>query len=103
MPSRTQITRHDCAAGWSAIGKWTGVPLGNVLNMAQLSPDARFVVLYCVDELERNDGGYYESIDLVDAFHPQTLLAYALNDKPLAIPTRAPPPLGAEGAVGPKP
>jgi DMSO/TMAO reductase YedYZ molybdopterin-dependent catalytic subunit len=100
MPSRTQITRHDCVEGWSAIGKWTGVPLGNVLNMAQLSPDARFVVLYCVDELERNDGGYYESIDLVDAFHPQTLLAYALNDKPLAIANGAPLRLRVERQLG---
>ena len=100
MPSRTQITRHDCVEGWSAIGKWSGVPLGNILNMAQLNPEARFVVFYCADELERNDGGYYESIDLVDAFHPQTLLAFALNDKPLAIANGAPLRLRVERQLG---
>lgn len=100
MPSRTQITRHDCVEGWSAIGKWTGVPLGAVLNMAQLLPDARFIVLYCADELERNDGGYYESIDLVDAFHPQTMLAYALNGRMLPVANGAPLRLRVERQLG---
>jgi DMSO/TMAO reductase YedYZ molybdopterin-dependent catalytic subunit len=100
MPSRTQITRHDCVEGWSAIGKWTGVPLAAVLNMAQLLPDARFIVLYCADELERNDGGYYESIDLVDAFHPQTLLAYALNGRMLPVANGAPLRLRVERQLG---
>ena len=100
MPARTQITRHDCVEGWSAIGKWTGVPLGSVLNMAQPTAEARFIVLYCADELERNDGGYYESIDLIDAFHPQTLLAYALNDNPLPVPNGAPLRLRVERQLG---
>jgi DMSO/TMAO reductase YedYZ molybdopterin-dependent catalytic subunit len=100
MQSRTQITRHDCVEGWSAIGKWTGVPLGNILTLAQLNAEARFIVLYCADELERNDGGYYESIDLVDAFHPQTLLAYALNDRPLAVANGAPLRLRVERQLG---
>jgi len=68
--------------------------------MAQLNPDARFIVLYCADELERGDGGYYESIDLIDAFHPQTLLAFALNDKPLAIANGAPLRLRVERQLG---
>lgn len=100
MPARTQITRHDCVEGWSAIGKWTGVPLGHVLDAARLKPQARFIVLYCADELERNDGGYYESIDLVDAFHPQTQLAYGLNDKPLAVANGAPLRLRVERQLG---
>jgi DMSO/TMAO reductase YedYZ molybdopterin-dependent catalytic subunit len=100
MPSRTQITRHDCVEGWSAIGQWTGVPLGHVLTQAQLAPEARFIVLYCADELERNDGGYYESIDLVDAFHPQTLLAYELNGRPLPVPNGAPLRLRVERQLG---
>jgi DMSO/TMAO reductase YedYZ molybdopterin-dependent catalytic subunit len=100
MAARTQITRHDCVEGWSAIGKWTGVPLGEVLNMAQLRPEARFIVLYCADELERNDGGYYESIDLIDAFHPQTQLAYALNERPLAVANGAPLRLRVERQLG---
>jgi DMSO/TMAO reductase YedYZ molybdopterin-dependent catalytic subunit len=100
LPARTQITRHDCVEGWSAIGKWTGVPLSQVLNLAQPRPEARYVVLYCADELEPHDGGYYESIDLIDAFHPQTLLAYALNDKPLAVANGAPLRLRVERQLG---
>jgi DMSO/TMAO reductase YedYZ molybdopterin-dependent catalytic subunit len=100
MPSRTQITRHDCVEGWSAIGQWTGIPLGHVLNQAQLAPEARFIVLFCADELERNDGGYYESIDLVDAFHPQTLLAYQLNGRPLPVQNGAPLRLRVERQLG---
>ena len=89
MRSRTQITRHDCVEGWSAIGKWTGVPLGEVLALVQPQPRARYVVFYCADLMD--DGGrYYESIDMEDAYHPQTMLAYALNDKPLPIANGAP-------------
>jgi DMSO/TMAO reductase YedYZ molybdopterin-dependent catalytic subunit len=100
LPSRTQITRHDCVEGWSAIGQWTGVQLGTVLNLVQLQPNARFIVFYCADELDPHDGGYYESIDLVDAFHPQTLLAYELNGKPLPIPNGAPLRLRVERQLG---
>jgi DMSO/TMAO reductase YedYZ molybdopterin-dependent catalytic subunit len=100
MRSRTQITRHDCVEGWSAIGKWTGVPLADLLNQVQLAPGARFVVFYCADELALNDGGYYESIDLIDAFHPQTLLAYELNDKPLPVGNGAPLRLRVERQLG---
>ena len=82
MRSRTQITRHDCVEGWSAIGKWTGVPLSEVLAAVQPQPRARYVVFYCADTMD--DGArYYESIDLDDAYHPQTILAYGLNGKPL--------------------
>ena len=100
MPSRTQITRHDCVEGWSAIGKWTGVPLGEVLRTAQLLPGVRFIVFHCADELERNDGGYYESIDLIDAFHPQTILAYALNGRMLPVANGAPLRLRVERQLG---
>jgi DMSO/TMAO reductase YedYZ molybdopterin-dependent catalytic subunit len=100
MPPRTQITRHDCVEGWSAIGKWTGVPLANVLNLAQLESDARFIVFYCADELAPNDGGYYESIDLIDAFHPQTVLAYELNGRPLPVGNGAPLRLRIERQLG---
>src|SRR5262249_50411787 len=88
LPSRTQITRHDCVEGWSAIGKWTGVPLGGILKSASLAPNARFAVFHCADDLEHSadgSGKYYESIDLIDAFHPQTILAYDLNSKPLEL------------------
>ena len=100
LPARTQITRHDCVEGWSAIGQWTGVPLGSVLAQAQLAPEVRFIVLFCADELERGDGGYYESIDLMDAFHPQTLLAYELNGRPLPVANGAPLRLRVERQLG---
>ena len=89
LRSRTQITRHDCVEGWSAIGKWTGVPLAVVLDTVGPRPNARFVVFYCADPMDDGDK-YYESIDMEDAYHPQTLLAYALNDRPLPVANGAP-------------
>lgn len=98
MPARTQITRHDCVEGWSCIGKWTGVPLASVLERAGPKPNAEFVVFYCADQL----GGepYYESIDLEDAYHPQTILAYAMNDAPLQVPYGAPLRVRVERQLG---
>jgi DMSO/TMAO reductase YedYZ molybdopterin-dependent catalytic subunit len=98
MPSRTQITRHDCVEGWSAIGKWTGVPLSAVLDRAQLSPNARFIVFHCADDFRGTP--YYESIDLVDAFHPQTILAYGMNDGDLPTGHGAPLRLRVERQLG---
>ena len=91
MHSRTQITRHDCVEGWSAIAKWTGVPLADVLDRASPQPQARYVVFHCADPM-RADGTqpYYESIDMIDAYHPQTILAHRLNDAPLPIGNGAP-------------
>jgi DMSO/TMAO reductase YedYZ molybdopterin-dependent catalytic subunit len=91
LPARSQITRHDCVEGWSAIGGWTGVPLGLLLKSAELLPQARYIVFRCFDNLGgNNDGQYYESIDLNDAFHPQTILAYDMNGAPLPVPHGAP-------------
>jgi DMSO/TMAO reductase YedYZ molybdopterin-dependent catalytic subunit len=90
LPSRTQITRHDCVEGWSAIGKWKGVPLGRVLEQVEPLPSARYVVFYCVDPMDPLGTRYYESIDMEDAWHAQTLLAYELNDEPLPIKNGAP-------------
>jgi DMSO/TMAO reductase YedYZ molybdopterin-dependent catalytic subunit len=103
MPSRTQITRHDCVEGWSCIGKWTGVPLSEVLEKARLKPDARYIVFYCADDIAQtgtDDGKYYESIALADAFHPQTILAYEMNDHVLPIPHGAPLRLRVERQLG---
>lgn len=103
LPSRSQITRHDCVEGWSAIGKWTGVPLGLILRATGLQPNARFVVFHCADELEKTldgSGRYYESIDLIDAFHPQTILAYAMNDADLTVGHGAPLRLRLERQLG---
>lgn len=99
LPARTQITRHDCVEGWSAIGKWTGARLGPILDVAGLMPEARYLVFHCMDRM--GDGRpYYESIDLIDAHHPQTILAYALNDGPLPIPNGAPLRLRVERQLG---
>jgi DMSO/TMAO reductase YedYZ molybdopterin-dependent catalytic subunit len=108
MPARTQITRHDCVEGWSAIGGWTGVPLALLLRAAGLRPEARYVMFYCADTLgaepqkggDQRVGRYYESIDLVDAFHPQTILAYALNGQPLLVGNGAPLRLRVERQLG---
>ena len=103
LPSRTQITRHDCVEGWSAIGQWTGVQLGGLLMAAGLLPTARYVVFHCADDLAGSADGldrYYESIDLVDGFHPQTILAHAMNGQPLAVAHGAPLRLRVERQLG---
>lgn len=101
MPSRTQITRHDCVEGWSAIGKWTGVPLSHVLAAVQPTAQARYVVFHCADPMERDGTGlYYESIDMEDAYHPQTILAYGLNDGVLPMGNGAPLRLRVERQLG---
>lgn len=90
MPSRTQITRHDCVEGWSCIGKWKGTPLGKVLDRAGPRANAKYVLFHCADSLDNNDSRYYESIYLSEAYHPQSILAYELNDAVLDIPHGAP-------------
>ncbi|MFG5120571.1 molybdopterin-dependent oxidoreductase [Methylorubrum sp. POS3] len=142
LPARTQTTRHDCVEGWSAIGKWTGVPLAEVLKRAGLKPEARYIVFHCADTMEYSMSGesenanpgmtaraegdenqasdskaagaeapdadeptgtpirYYESIDLTDAYHPQTILAYDLNGKALPVSNGAPLRLRVERQLG---
>ena len=90
MTSRTQITRHDCVEGWSAIGQWTGVPLSAVLAEALPRAQARYVVFHCADPMDAAGTRYYESIDFEDAYHPQTILAYELNGALLPIANGAP-------------
>jgi len=94
MPSRTQITRHDCVEGWSTIGKWKGVPLSHVLAQVRPLPNAKYVVFRCADSMESpsagHDSKYYESVDMDDAYHVQTVLAYELNDQPLPVNNGAP-------------
>ena len=89
LPSRTQITRHDCVEGWSCIAQWRGARLASVLAAARLKPAARFIAFYCADTLEQSldgTGQYYETIDLVDATHPQTILATKYAGDTLADP-----------------
>jgi DMSO/TMAO reductase YedYZ molybdopterin-dependent catalytic subunit len=103
MPARSQITRHDCVEGWSCIGKWKGVQLSHIIAQAGLKPTARYIAFYCADTLELTldgTGQDYETIDLVDAMHPQTLLAYDMNDRPLDIPHGAPLRLRLERQLG---
>ena len=103
MPARTQITRHDCVEGWSCIAKWTGTPLGRLLDEVGVKPSARYVVFLCFDTM---GGGlsapepYYESCDLVDARHPQTILAYGLNGQALPVANGAPVRVRIERALG---
>lgn len=99
IPARTQITRHDCVEGWSAIGQWTGAPLKLILDAAGLKPAARFLVFHCADTM-RGGVPYYESIDLLDAFHPQTILAWGLNGELLDVPHGAPVRLRVERQLG---
>ncbi len=98
MPARTQITRHDCVEGWSAIGKWTGVPVKLLLDAAGLRSRAKFLVFHCADTY--GSSLYYESIDLIDAFHPQTILAWGLNDSLLPVANGAPLRLRVERQLG---
>jgi DMSO/TMAO reductase YedYZ molybdopterin-dependent catalytic subunit len=98
MPQRTQITRHDCVEGWSAIGKWQGPQLGPVLRAAGLLPAARFIVFHCADAF--GTASYYESLDRIEAFHPQTILAWRMNDAPLPEAHGAPLRLRCERQLG---
>jgi DMSO/TMAO reductase YedYZ molybdopterin-dependent catalytic subunit len=98
LPQRRQITRHDCVEGWSAIGEWQGPQLGPILRHAGLQSGARYIVFHCADSF--GPVPYYESIDLVDAFHPQTILALRLNGRPLPVENGAPVRLRVERQLG---
>lgn len=98
MPARTQITRHDCVEGWSAIGKWTGVPLKLLLDGAGVKPSARYLVFHCADDFDGTP--YYESIDLIDGYHPQTILAWGMNNQMLGVGHGAPLRLRVERQLG---
>jgi DMSO/TMAO reductase YedYZ molybdopterin-dependent catalytic subunit len=131
LPSRTQITRHDCVEGWSCIGKWKGAFLSSLLDEVKVRKEARYVVFYCADKLGADEtlgdpqegasdpdddpdnqapqiGGsldessakYYETIDMLDARHPQTILAYEMNDAALPVAHGAPLRLRVERQLG---
>jgi DMSO/TMAO reductase YedYZ molybdopterin-dependent catalytic subunit len=93
LPQRTQITRHTCEEGWSAIAEWSGTPVGLILQNAGILPNARFVSFYCYDN-------YAESIDMLDALHPQTILAYSMNGGSLPVQHGAPVRLRVETQIG---
>jgi DMSO/TMAO reductase YedYZ molybdopterin-dependent catalytic subunit len=77
LPRITYTVKHHCVEGWTAVGTWTGVPLSSVIAMVQPKPQARYIRFDTFDE------NYYNGWDLKSAMHPQTILAYAWNDRPL--------------------
>jgi DMSO/TMAO reductase YedYZ molybdopterin-dependent catalytic subunit len=93
FPSRTQITQHVCEQGWSAIAEWTGAPLSVVLEAAGIQPEAKYVFFTTIDD-------WWDSLDMADAFHPQTLLAYGMNGRDLPVPHGAPVRLRVERQLG---
>lgn len=98
LPQRNQITRHDCVEGWSAIGEWTGPQLSLLLDAAGVLPEANFIVFRCADTLYGQR--YYESVDMVEAYHPQTIVAHMLNGEPLPEKNGAPLRMRIERQLG---
>jgi len=76
LPQATQITRHVCVEGWSAIGKWSGVPFRTFLERVGADLNASYVGFKCADD-------YYTSIDMATALHPQTQLTLRFEDRTL--------------------
>ena len=90
FPARSQITHQACEEGWSFIAEWTGVPLSYVLNLAGVLPRARYVFFFPVAEKSFPLGRKWGSLDMPEAWHPQTLLAYGMNGQDLPKPHGAP-------------
>jgi len=109
LPQQEQITLHNCIQGWSGIAKWTGVPLTEILTLCEPSPRAKYVVFWSyqtgkegykhVPE-EKQNRFFYETLSLDIVKHPQTILAYAMNDTPLTIEHGAPLRLRCETQLG---
>jgi len=78
-PSRRQITQLACEEGWSYIAEWIGVPLSHVLDVVGIHPQAKYIVYFSIDS------DWWDSIDMADAMHPQTFLAYGLNGNELPV------------------
>ncbi|HEX3352591.1 MAG TPA: molybdopterin-dependent oxidoreductase [Terriglobales bacterium] len=78
-PSHSHVTMLQCEEGWSYIAEWIGVPLSHVLELVEVLPQARYVVYYSIER------GWWESIDMADALHPQTLLTYGMNGGDLPV------------------
>jgi DMSO/TMAO reductase YedYZ molybdopterin-dependent catalytic subunit len=78
-PSKSQITQLACEEGWSYIAEWIGVPLSHVLDAVGIRPQARYVVYFSFEP------DWWDSIDMADALHPQTYLAYGMNGGELAV------------------
>ena len=93
-PSRSQITMLQCEEGWSYIAEWNGVPLAQILQAVEVQPQARYVVYFSIDP------EWWDSIDMADALHPQTFLAYGLNGDELPVGNGGPLRLRVPRQVG---
>jgi DMSO/TMAO reductase YedYZ molybdopterin-dependent catalytic subunit/thiosulfate reductase cytochrome b subunit len=99
----TQTTKHVCIQGWSQVASWTGVPLGTLLDRARPLPEARFLLFRTFDDKWEHPGdhGYfYETVDLELARHPQSILAWGMNGRPLTAPFGAPLRVRLESQLG---
>ena len=83
-PSRSQITEVVCEEGWSYIAEWNGVPLSYILNLVGAHPQAKYVFYFSIEP------DWWESMDMADAMHPQTLLTYGMNGDALPVGTGGP-------------
>ena len=100
MRRQEQTTMHHCIQGWTAIGRWAGVPVAEILDRCRLSPEAHYLVFHSYQRHELSGKPYYEVIDLETARQPQTILAYEMNGVPLPIPHGAPLRLRVENELG---
>jgi DMSO/TMAO reductase YedYZ molybdopterin-dependent catalytic subunit len=106
LKRQTQTTKHNCIQGWSYVAVWTGVPLRAVLERCRPLAQARYVVLYAMDNKSESEpepegpGHFYETIDLELANHPQTIIALEMNGEPLSIEHGAPARLRVESQLG---
>ena len=99
MGRSDQITMHNCIQGWSAIGKWSGLPFAKLIELVKPSPDAKWVMFYSYGE--GGEGGqYYDSHSITDLGHNQSLLAYEMNGEPLPVLHGAPLRLRVENQLG---
>ncbi len=93
LPAESHIILHACEEGWSYIAEWTGVPLSRVLDAVEARPEARYVVFVPFANPSQTTGVVrvlWDSIDMADALHPQTLLAYGMNGEALPADHGAP-------------
>jgi DMSO/TMAO reductase YedYZ molybdopterin-dependent catalytic subunit len=106
MPKHTQITKHNCIQGWSAVAEWGGVSMADLFARCGPLAEARYFVAYAFDDKATSEphpagpGQYYEALDLDAASHPQTLLAYEMNGDPLPVVHGAPLRLRVEDQLG---
>jgi DMSO/TMAO reductase YedYZ molybdopterin-dependent catalytic subunit/thiosulfate reductase cytochrome b subunit len=106
LPRHSQITKHCCIQGWSAVAQWAGVPLKDIVELCKPLDSARYIALYAFDNKARSEpdaaaGGYFYGTIHIDLAHdPQTILAYEMNGQPLPIAHGAPLRLRVETQLG---